>query len=128
MSLQSRVLRPTTASVNWAFRPGFEMAEEEFNTYEPPSELASSSSEHRNSIAPYSYINGIVIYVFSCLLLWGLVAPLIAPTDVAPKGAPAVPGYLVGIQIVLCYGGPGLLVYLNWRWHRCGARNDNHRD
>ena len=96
---------------------GFEMANEESNPYEPPHEFSHSLSEHRRSYAAYSYTHGFVLYLFSSLFLWGLVAPLIAPTDVAPNGAPAAPWHLVAVQILLCYGGPGLLVYLNWRWH-----------
>ena len=67
-----------------------------------------------SDIQPYFFAQGVMIYVVSCSLLWLLVAPLIAPTDFALEGAPAVPTYLIAIQVVLCYGGPGLLVYWDW--------------
>ena len=66
----------------------------------------------------YSKSRGAAIYVVSCLFLWMFVAPFIAPTDVPPDGAPPVPMYLVMIQLIVGYGIPCLLVYLDYRQSR----------
>lgn len=87
------------------------------NPYETPPDSACPSRDHPQSEAnmSYSYIRGVAVYVASCLFLWLFVAPFIAPTDVAPEGAPPVPSYLIAIQVTVCYGVPGLLTFLDSR-------------
>ncbi|MBT5020387.1 hypothetical protein OAF74_01760 [bacterium] len=71
-----------------------------------------------NDRKPYSKFRGFVIYIVSCFLFWGCLASMIAPTDVAPPGAPPVSVYLIVIQVILCYGLPCLFVYWDFRTHR----------
>ena len=91
------------------------------NPYETPSSRPDLNVTPRDT-QPYSFAQGGTIYLVSCFLLWFFVAPFIAPTDVAPEGAPPIPTYLIAIQVILCYGGPALLVYCDWRRHCRTAR------
>ena len=86
------------------------------NPYTSPDEAGFPSGRARNrKSVGFSIVRGAAIYVPSCLFLGSIVAPLIAPTDSPPDGAPAVPAYLVAVQVLVCYGVPCLLVYLDHR-------------
>ena len=89
------------------------------NPYEPPSkQIDSSRTTDTNCSLPYSYARGIATFFVSSLFLWFFVVPLIAPTDVAPEGAPPIPPHLVALQLLVGYGVPALLVYSDWRRYK----------
>lgn len=78
----------------------------------------SRANLNAHTLPTYSKSRGVAVYVLSCLFLWMFVAPLIAPTDVPPDSAPPVPMYLVAIQLIVGYGIPCLVVYLDYRHRR----------
>ncbi len=74
-----------------------------------------ADGDRKEAPQQYPKSRGVAIYVVSCLFLWFFIAPIIAPTDVAPVGAPPVPAYLIAIQFIICYGVPLLFVYVDSR-------------
>lgn len=58
------------------------------------------------------------IYLIFLFVTWGCVAPMIAPTDVAPPGAPPIPWYLITTQVIVGYGLPAVIAYLDYSCRR----------
>lgn len=55
------------------------------------------------------------IYLIFLFVTWGCIVPMIAPTDVAPPGAPPIPWYLITAQMNIGYGLPVVIAYLDYR-------------
>lgn len=89
----------------------------ESNTHGPtaPQSGHCGCNDEKRLTRPYSKVRGVSLYFVSLFLLWFFVAPMIAPTDVPPEGAPPIPLYLVVIQVVVCHGVPFLFVYVDFR-------------
>ena len=87
------------------------------NPYEPPRNMPSptSLSLQKGTGPRYSSVRGFLLYWALCFFLWFFVAPLIAPTDPPLEGLPPVPTYLIAAQMIICYGLPLLLVWLDYR-------------
>ena len=89
------------------------------NPYEPPSKQADSDSDYS---VHYSFFRGIAVFFASSFFLWFFVVPLFAPTDVANEGAPPIPPRLVALQLLVGYGVPALLVYVDWRQQKSSSK------